>query len=246
MFTILGAGGVIATHLVNELAAENEPVRLVIRNPRAGVAAVQTVAADLSDLSQTVAAVSGSTTVFMVVGLKYDLAVWSEVWPKMMRNTMEACKRSGARLVFLDNVYIYGKVDRVMTEETPFNPCSQKGEIRAGIATSLLQQIKAGNLTALIARCPDFYGHGVRAGIPNVLVLATSHKESPPTGSSTTQCLIPSHSRQTLRKVWSFLPKVESHGTRRGTFQPLRTRRREENSSTWRPESSGFDPGDGY
>ena len=93
MFTILGAGGAIATHLVNELAAEHEPVRPVYRNPRAGVAAVQTVAADLSDLSQTVPAVSGSTTVFMVVGLKYDLAVWSELWPQMMRNTMEACKR---------------------------------------------------------------------------------------------------------------------------------------------------------
>jgi len=93
---------------------------------------------------------------------------------------------------------MYGKVDRVMTEETPFNPCR---EIRAGIATSLLQEIKAGNLTALIARCPDFYGPGARAGIPNVLVFATSHKESPPTGLSTTQCLIPSRSRQTLRKV---------------------------------------------
>jgi hypothetical protein len=32
MFTILGACGAIATHLVNELAAEHEPIRPVNRN----------------------------------------------------------------------------------------------------------------------------------------------------------------------------------------------------------------------
>jgi hypothetical protein len=56
-----------------------------------------------------------------------------------MRNAIEAAKRANARLVFFDNVYMYGKVDGVMTEETPFNPCSKKGEIRAEIATSLLK-----------------------------------------------------------------------------------------------------------
>src|SRR5258708_11814533 len=60
------------------------------------------------------------------------------------------------QLVFFDNVYMYGKVDGVMTEETPFRPCSKKGEIRAEIATMLLNEIKAGNLTALIARISPF------------------------------------------------------------------------------------------
>ena len=57
-----------------------------------------------------------------------------------------------------------------MTEETPFNPCSAKGEIRARIATTLLDEIKAGSLTALIARAADFYGPATATGIPNVLV----------------------------------------------------------------------------
>src|SRR5258708_209710 len=74
------------------------------------------------------------------------------------------------QLVFFDNVYMYGKVDGVMTEETPFRPCSKKGEIRAEIATLLLNEIKAGNLTALIARSADFYGPRVRTAIPNTLV----------------------------------------------------------------------------
>ena len=87
-----------------------------------------------------------------------------------MRNAIEAAKRSNARLVFFDNVYMYGKVDCVMTEETPFRPCSKKGEIRAEIATMLLDEIKAGSLIALIARSADFYGPRVRTAIPNIMV----------------------------------------------------------------------------
>ena len=55
-----------------------------------------------------------------------------------MRNVIDACKRHGARFVFLDNVYAYGRVEGAMTEETPFNPNSRKGEVRARIATTLI------------------------------------------------------------------------------------------------------------
>ena len=64
------------------------------------------------------------------------------MWPRIMTNTIEACKRAGAKLIFFDNVYMYGKVSGPMTEETPFNPCSKKGEIRAKIATTLIRRME--------------------------------------------------------------------------------------------------------
>ena len=170
MVTILGAGGAIGNALVKELAARNEPIRLVSRNPKLVPGAAEAVAADLSNLDDTVKAVTGSRIAFLLVGLKYDIKVWRELWPRIMRNTIEAAKRANAKLVFFDNVYMYGKVEGPMTEETPFRPCSKKGEIRAQIATMLLNEMKAGNLTALIARSADFYGPRARTGIPNVLV----------------------------------------------------------------------------
>ena len=170
MVTILGAGGAIGNELFKELITRNEPVRLVSRSPKLVPGATETVAADLSNLDDTVKAVSGSRIAFLLAGLKYDLKVWRSLWPPIMRNAIEAAKRANARLVFFDNVYMYGRVDGVMTEETPFNPCSKKGEIRAEIATCLLKEIKAGSLTALIARSADFYGPSARTGIPNVLV----------------------------------------------------------------------------
>jgi nucleoside-diphosphate-sugar epimerase len=170
MQTILGAGGAIGTELVKELANKRRRVRLVGRNPKLIEGAAEAVPADLSILQQTVDAVAGSTVVYLLVGLKYDVNIWRELWPRIMSNAIDACKRAKAKLIFFDNVYMYGNVSGRMTEETAFNPCSKKGEIRAQIATTLLDEIKAGNLHALIARSADFYGPHVTTGIPNILV----------------------------------------------------------------------------
>ena len=166
---ILGAGGAIGNELAATLAEKNTPFRLVGRNPRP-VAGAEVFAADLSDLQQTVAAVSGATVVCLVVGLKYDLATWKELWPRIMANTIEACKQTQARLLFFDNVYMYGRVDGPMTEQTPYAPCSKKGAIRAQIATALMEEVKRGNLVAMIARSADFYGPNVGNSVPNALV----------------------------------------------------------------------------
>jgi nucleoside-diphosphate-sugar epimerase len=170
MQTILGAGGAIGTELVRELAQARQQVRLVGRNPKPVPGATETVSADISDLDQTIRAVSGSSVVYLVIGLKYDLKIWRELWPRVMNNTIEACKRAQTKLIFFDNVYMYGKVNGRMTEETPFNPCSKKGELRAQIASTLLNEIKGGRLTAMIARSADFYGPNARTSVANMLI----------------------------------------------------------------------------
>jgi len=170
MITILGAGGAVANELVKLLAARNQPFRIVCRNPRPTHGATETLAADLTDKDQTIRAVAGSSVVHLLVGLKYDHKVWQEMWPRVMSNAIEACKRAGAKLIFFDNVYMYGKVSGPMTEATPFNPCSKKGEIRSNIATTLINGWKSGDLTGMIARAADFYGPDSRNGVPNLLV----------------------------------------------------------------------------
>jgi len=167
--TILGAGGPVGDQLARILIAKNAPVRLVGRSPKP-FAGAELVAADISEREQAIAAVSGSTVVCLVVGLPYKLAVWQDIWPRIMANVIEACKLTHARLIFFDNVYVYGEVRGPMTEHTPYAPCSKKGAIRAKIVTALMDEVKAGNLTAMIARSADFYGPNTRNGIPNVLV----------------------------------------------------------------------------
>src|ERR1700680_3916326 len=99
MITILGAGGAIGNELVKLLAARNQPFRLVGRNPRETPGATQTLAANLTDRDQTLRAVAGSRVVHLLVGLKYDHKLWQEIWPRVMSNTIEACKRAGTKLI---------------------------------------------------------------------------------------------------------------------------------------------------
>jgi len=76
---------------------------------------------------------------------------------------------------------MYGKVDGWMTEETPYHPISKKGEVRAAIATQLLNETKKGNLQALIARSADFYGPaGFKTSVPNMLVIGNLLKGKKP------------------------------------------------------------------
>ncbi len=67
-------------------------------------------------------------------------------------------KSAGAKLIFFDNVYMYGRVTGKMTESTPFNPCSKKGKVRAEIDEMLIKEMKMGDLKAIIAKAADFYG----------------------------------------------------------------------------------------
>ena len=180
MITILGAGGVTSNEVAKLLAARNQPFRLVGRHPKPMPGATETVSADLTDKDQAVQAVAGSTVVYLLVGLKYDHKLWAETWPRIMANTIEACKRAGAKLIFFDNVYMYGKVNGAMTEETPFHPTSKKGKVRAQIATTLIDEWKAGNLTAMIARAADFYGPGATYGLPNAMIFEPMSKGNKP------------------------------------------------------------------
>src|SRR5262245_8734490 len=170
MQTVLGANGVIARELSRRLTEYSDRIRQVSRSPKRVNANDELFSADLLDAKATADSVAGSTVVYLVAGLKYDHRVWQEQWPKVMRNTIDACKRHGSALVFFDNVYAYGRVDGVMTEETPYNPCSRKGEVRARIAALLMDEVKRGDLRAMIVRSADFYGPGAALSLTHATV----------------------------------------------------------------------------
>ncbi len=160
MQTILGANGITAQELSKHLPHYTSSIRQVSRNPKKINSSDELVTADLLNYEQTNKAVVGSEVVYLVAGLKYDTGVWQEQWPRVMKNVIDACKKNNSKLVFFDNVYAYGLVEGAMTEETPLNPISKKGEVRAAIATTLMNEIKAGNLDGMIVRSADFYGPG--------------------------------------------------------------------------------------
>jgi nucleoside-diphosphate-sugar epimerase len=159
MHTILGAGGAVANALTRELLNNNQTIRLVSRKPVAITGKnITWKKADLLNYSELLQAAKGSTVIYLTAGLVYDKDIWKAQWPVIMQNMINLAKETGARLIFFDNVYMYGLVNGPMLETTPYNPCSVKGEVRAKIADQLMDEAKAGNIKASIARGADFYG----------------------------------------------------------------------------------------
>ena len=169
--TILGAGGSIGNALAFELLKANENVRLVSRS-NYSIPGTESFKANITSYEETLKSVQNSDVVYLCAGLAYDLKVWRELWPKIMQNAIDACKKVNAKLIFFDNVYMYGTVDGKMTESTPYNPCSKKGEIRVKIATLLEDSMKHGNINAIIARSADLYGpYATKNSVPYVLTI---------------------------------------------------------------------------
>ncbi len=159
MHTILGAGGPSANALTRELINTNNRVRLVSRRQvNITAPSVDWQKADLLNYQELLQATKNSTVIYLCAGLVYDKNIWQQQWPVIIQNVINVAKAHEARLIFFDNVYMYGLVNGPMKENTPYNPCSVKGEVRVKVATTLMDEVKAGNLQASIARAADFYG----------------------------------------------------------------------------------------
>lgn len=172
MQTILGANGTIGRVLAKELSKYTDKVRLVSRNPRRINETDELHPADLLKPGAVDKAVEGSDVVYLTVGLEYKLKVWEQQWPLLMRETIDACIKHNAKLVFFDNIYMYDR-DAVphMTEESPVSPSSRKGYVRKQISEMLLSAERKGKVTALIARSADFYGPDNKNSFVNEMVL---------------------------------------------------------------------------
>ena len=147
MQTILGAGGAIGRELAKELATfYTTEIRLVSRNPQRVNDADQLMPADLTQAEAVRKAVEGSSVVYVTIGFPYRYSVWQREWPAFISNVIAACKEFNVKLVFFDNVYMYDENHlNGMTEDTPINPPSKKGRIRAEIAQMIMKEVEAGN-----------------------------------------------------------------------------------------------------
>lgn len=116
------------------------------------------VACDVADAAAVNAAVAGCGQAVLTIGLAYRGAVWRRDWPRAMRHVLDACAAHGARLIFCDNLYMYGPQDAPLVETMALSDHGVKPAARAAI-TRMWQAEPRVRVAAL--RAPDFYGPGV-------------------------------------------------------------------------------------
>jgi nucleoside-diphosphate-sugar epimerase len=69
-----------------------------------------------------------------------------------------ARREAGAKLVFADNLYVYGPPDGPMTEDMPQRAQGPKGRARIEMAAAILRAHQEGRLRCTIGRSSDYYG----------------------------------------------------------------------------------------
>jgi len=170
-YTILGANGNIAKSVSKHLEGTENRIRQFSRNPKKTNPSDELWSGDLLNPDDVKKATDGSDVVFLLAGLQYSAKVWKEQWPKVMKNTIDACEVSNSKLVFFDNMYALDP-EHIghITEETPLGAKGPKGKVRQDILDMLWKAVDEKRVTALVARAADFYGPDAQNSIPNEMI----------------------------------------------------------------------------
>jgi len=160
LHVVFGAGQVGAP-LAARLLEAGLRVRVVRRSRGTVARGAALFAGDAADARFCLEATRGASVVYHCMNAPYDTSTWAALLPRYMDNLIAAAGRAGARLVVLDNLYMLGRTGgRPMNEDTPMNPCSRKGEVRALVAEQLFDAHRRGDVRAVSGRASDFYGPG--------------------------------------------------------------------------------------
>jgi len=161
---VLGAGGGTGRAIVDELVRQGRSVRAVVRTSRGLPAGVETVSADLYDPEQAARVVAGAAVVYHAAQPAYHQ--WDGNFARLNDSVARAAGAAGARLVFADNLYMYGPGGSPMTEATPQRATDRKGSLRRDLAADLLARHARGEVEVALARSSDYFGpHGRNSGL---------------------------------------------------------------------------------
>ena len=156
LHVVLGASGGTGSALVEELVRRGHRVRAVSRGGGAPEGA-EGMKADVSTPEGAKAASAGATVVYHAAQPAYTR--WAQEFPPMTENVIDGATGAGAKLVFADNLYMYGPgAPQPMTESTPEKATGKKGRTRILMAERLLDAHRSGRARVAIGRSSDYYG----------------------------------------------------------------------------------------
>jgi nucleoside-diphosphate-sugar epimerase len=155
---VIAGAGQIGPMIAERLLSRGLRVRMVRRGEHTSApAGAETVRGDVSDPTAATEAFRGASVVYHTANPRYHR--WPRELVPLARGIVGGAARAGARLVALDNLYMYGvPADGRLAEDTPVAPRSRKGALRAEAAEVMLQASARGEVPVAIVRPADFLG----------------------------------------------------------------------------------------
>ena len=155
---VLGTGA-IGRATAEELVRRGESVRMVNRSGKMDEvpAGAEVVASDLCDPANVREVTRGAKVVYQASQPHYY--EWPEKFPRLQKSIIDGLTGSGAKLVLIENVYMYGDTNgKPMTEDTPYHAHTRKGRVRGEISTAAFAAHKEGRVRVTAARGGNFFG----------------------------------------------------------------------------------------
>src|SRR5690606_23944070 len=143
---VLGTGA-IGRAVMNELIKRGEVVRMVNHSGRMDEvpAGVEVLPADLYDPLQVKEVTRGAKVVYQASQPHYNQ--WTTKFPALQESIINGLTGSDAKLVIVENLYMYGATNGVpMAETTPHNAHTKKGQTRSAMSRSAFEAHRAGKL----------------------------------------------------------------------------------------------------
>jgi nucleoside-diphosphate-sugar epimerase len=150
--------GAIGLATLDALLRRGETVRMVNRSGSAPVPdRVEVIGGDAADPRFTIDVTRGAQVVYQTLNPPYSR--WLEQFPALQAGVLAAAETHGARLVSMENVYMYGRpAGRPLTENRDYAAHTKKGKLRGRMAQELLDAHQAGRVAVAIGRASDYFG----------------------------------------------------------------------------------------
>jgi len=163
LHVIFGTGPTGAATM-RALVAQGKQVRMVSRGGKPSLATgttlpanVEIVKADAYQMDSVKQVTAGATSVYQCAQPEYE--EWQEKFPPLQAAILEGTAANGAKLVLMENLYMYGDLDgKLITETLPHTAHTKKGRVRAEMNAAAMAAHKAGKLRVTAGRASDFYG----------------------------------------------------------------------------------------
>lgn len=147
---------------VERLLARGQSVRVVQRRRPANLPpGVTFQVCDALNADDVMPAMTGAEQAVITTGFEYSGKVWKEAWPKAMANFIAAAEATGARVILIDNLYMYGPQTLPLTEDMDLTTYGVKPAVRAQVTRMWMDAAWDGRIKWAALRAPDFYGPGV-------------------------------------------------------------------------------------
>jgi nucleoside-diphosphate-sugar epimerase len=150
--------GAIGLAVLDALRRRGETARLVNRSGSARVPdGVEVVGGDARDPGFITEVARGAGVVYQTLNPPYP--EWATQFPLLQAGVLAAAEAAGARLVSMENVYMYGRpAGRPLTEDREYEAHTTKGQLRGRMARELLTASDAGRVEVAIGRASDYFG----------------------------------------------------------------------------------------